>query len=210
MQFNPGLQASAHICYSVEHREGCTLFFGAMPIRDFSALTKAGPQKAVLSDTLARLTHASFAFGPVKSVDALIAQLTPAAMKLVQGACPDLEDAAIAWLVCGAQGQSSAAMFHHLTAVKHHLLGLDERNLSAHPRDPSDLGRCRLLLESVPSFSVRINELRSLSPFWSALVEHWDILCATMDDECPRWREHLGEAPKTFDILQRLAADHAA
>lgn len=56
--------------YTVEHRKGCTLVFGSMPVTDLVALTKgAGDQ--VMSPDLARLAGAQFAWGLPEDVDAM-------------------------------------------------------------------------------------------------------------------------------------------
>jgi hypothetical protein len=107
---------------------------------------------------------------------------------------------AIAWLANGERGTSSNTIFTHLS-------GMDcvGRWGGSHPLDPGDFRRCRLLLDQVPEFQARINELRTISPVWDRLVSSWMLLCDTMDAEFSTWREAgRGSCPKTFKFMQEL------
>lgn len=75
------------------------------------------------------------------------------------------------------------------------------------PHDADDFYRCRRLLEQVPEFAARIDELRSISPAWDRIVSQWGALCTLMDSEVPRWREGKGDAPKTYDLLREINGD---
>lgn len=194
--------------YSVEHRAGCTLLFGGVPITDFVALTKQAPAGSVVSTDLARLANATFAFGSPESVNALIQALSPSAREHTRRQYPTLDDQAQHWLAAGEHGMSSATIFAHLTGIRPAVLG--DTTSPAHPLDPDDLRRCRLLLEQVTPMRSRLEEMRTLSPAWSTLVDHWDSLCATMDDECPNWRTGQGRAPRTYEKMQALAVPRAA
>lgn len=44
------------------------------------------------------------------------------------------------------------------------------------PGDAPDLGRCMRLLEKAPAVRDCFPMLRQTSPFWAALVDHWDEL----------------------------------
>jgi hypothetical protein len=46
------------------------------------------------------------------------------------------------------------------------------------PSDGGDLGRCLRLLELIPEWRARLGEMSSVSPYWAALVKHWDELSA--------------------------------
>ena len=73
-----------------------------------------------------------------------------------------------------------------------------------HPLDPSDLRRCRLLVEAVPVIAERLQEMATCSPTWARIVAHWDELCSLMDSEAPDWRHMRGRAPKTYSLLLKL------
>ncbi|EQD33596.1 hypothetical protein B1A_18950, partial [mine drainage metagenome] len=72
---------------------------------------------------------------------------------------------------------------------------------------------CRLLLEQAPALQARLGEMRTVSPFWAALVDAWGDLCSTMDAECPAWRDGRGSARKTYDkmhaLLERVVAPNS-
>lgn len=46
----------------------------------------------------------------------------------------------------------------------------------AHPRDPSDFGRCLTLLEAAPELREQLPEMSKESAQWAALVANWDEL----------------------------------
>lgn len=105
--------------------------------------------------------------------------------------------AAIHWLRAGERGISSETIFARMT-------GVPVGQSTWAPSDPADLRRCRLLLEAVPSFAARIQEMADVGRGWGLLVPHWDRLCALMDEEAPDWRNGVGEAPKTFALMNEL------
>lgn len=106
----------------------------------------------------------------------------------------------VAWLANGERGCSSNTIVQHLTGIKTSSgkWGPD------HPHDPSDLRRCRLLLEQVPELAPRISEMAKASPSWAMLIAHWDTLLALMDKECPEWRHGTGMAKETYRVMQDL------
>lgn len=104
----------------------------------------------------------------------------------------------IDWLLNGERGLSSEAIVSYL-------LGFPCKGRSpSHPYDPDDLRRCRLLLEKVPSVAALFPNMASCSETWGLLVEHWQELCDTMDQECPEWRQGRGSAPKTYTLMAGL------
>ena len=106
----------------------------------------------------------------------------------------DIPDTAIAWLRNGERGSSSEVIFEHLTGIPIRGWGW-----KFPPADPSDLERCRRLLDAVPEFSARLPEMAQVSPQWAALVVNWDELCALMDEEAPS-----GQCPRTYERMIRL------
>ncbi len=77
----------------------------------------------------------------------------------------------IRWFVTGDVGVSSKAVVAQMTGSKTRRDGFGD-----HPYDNGDFGRCHKLLEAVPKFKVRIEEMSGRSPEWAALVAHWDEL----------------------------------
>lgn len=102
------------------------------------------------------------------------------------------------WLRTGERGLSSDAIFTHLTG-----LGLGSGWGAVYPLDSWDLRRCRLLLERVPAFRLRLGEMAGACPVWARLVTRWGELCALMDEEAPDWRDGQW-APRTYDLMRKL------
>lgn len=100
---------------------------------------------------------------------------------------PRISSAALDWLSHGSRGISSNTIFSHVT-------GLDvlHGTAASHPHDPADFRRCRLLLDQVTEVAVGFHKMRTLTPTWAALVDHWDELCQIMDKETPRWKTGEG------------------
>lgn len=107
--------------------------------------------------------------------------------------------AAQEWLIHGERGISSEAIFSRLTGLE-----LGGGWFTDHPSDPSDLMRCRRLLESVPEFAARFGEMAGRSLVWKRLVKKWPGLCRLMDQEVPGWRDGTGSAPKTYRRMKDL------
>jgi len=187
--------------YTVEHRGNCVLVYGAVPVSAFSALTKMVPRKAVMATHLAQIAGCNLAMGLPDDAKALAAELAPGAIAKAyrQYAGTGLSEAAIRWLAVGERGASSDAMFLRLTGIRP--LNMNGE-IAAHPHDPSDLGRCRLLLEQVSELSALLPDMANLSPIWARIVVGWDDLCEVMDTESPQWREGKVRAERTYELLQ--------
>lgn len=108
-----------------------------------------------------------------------------------------LSEAAIDWLASGARGNSSETMFTHLTGVD-----ANRGSRNENPYDPDDMRRCRLLLEQVPELASSLPKMATVSKQWARLVHDWDLICATMDQECADWRAGKGSAPKTYNLIK--------
>ncbi|WP_162815004.1 hypothetical protein [Erythrobacter aureus] len=74
------------------------------------------------------------------------------------------------------------------------------------PQDPSDLRRCLLLLEHVPEWKPRMDEMRTVSAQWALLIDRWDDLLKTYAEELA---DGTGKAPRTYAILQQAASYRA-
>jgi hypothetical protein len=109
----------------------------------------------------------------------------------------NLSNAAIQWLANGERGSSSNALFYGLT-------GIYAGSKDSYPHDPGDFRRCRLLIEQCPELKPFLHKMKTARPAWSALVEHWEELCAVMDAELPGWRNGQGKAEKTYQFMRRI------
>lgn len=63
----------------------------------------------------------------------------------------------------------------------------------SHPLDPSDLSRCLTVSPAPPL------HMRTRSPEWTALVEHWTELADMLAAEQP-----AGRAPRTYTRMREL------
>jgi len=72
------------------------------------------------------------------------------------------------WLQNGFVGLSSKTMWNCLMNNKDFPINI--------PYDPDDFSRCYKLLEAVPEWKDRLDQLRLLSPTWNALVDNWPKL----------------------------------
>jgi hypothetical protein len=105
------------------------------------------------------------------------------------------------WIVSADVGQSSKTIWAAM-------LGLDQGEDGInHPHDPSDLGRCLRLLELMPEWKPRLPELAALDPCWHALVEHWDDLASSMEDEVGIAWEKGKSAPATYALMRAVIDD---
>lgn len=197
--------------YTIKEENGCTFVFGVLPIDAFGRLTR-GYDKAVVLDTdLARMAGANFAWGKPADIQRAKDQYREIAIDRVRNGpkASELDEESIQWLAIGEQGRSSQAIFWRINA---HLLFPDAKSSmesTAYPLDPSDLGRCRKLLEQVPSVNEKFVQVMGTmaGPVWAGLVENWECLCSTMDREAPDWREGKGKAEETYRLMKGIIAE---
>jgi hypothetical protein len=162
-----------------------------MGISTLDTVQKLLGKGAVIDTNLARMAGASFAFGAPETLAQLRDKLVADALLSVKGTYPHLDADAQRWLAVGEQGTSSLTLFHHLAKIP---LPRDR----AEPRDLDDFGRCKRMIEQVPSLRARLAEAADLSPAWARIVGIWDTLSSTLDDETAAGDGH---APKAAQLL---------
>lgn len=179
------------------------LGFGPQPMDWISKVAKLCGSDAVMDPTVARMAGANLAGGTPAALAALRKRLEAGALEAEQHARPNTSAATVRWLANGERGLSSEAMFTCLTGID--ATDGSEVDRIAHPYDPADFRRCRLLLEAAPELAGDMVKLRSLSEAWRNLVDNWAEICATMDAEAPKWRdpERGWSCPKTYDLIKR-------
>lgn len=91
------------------------------------------------------------------------------------------------WGAGSNTGESSRAMLGLM-------LGVRPRTSFCYPHDGGDLGRCIGLLDAVPEYRERLDEMKAIGPEWAALIEHWPELEA-------RWRRQDAEL---YDRMKQL------
>lgn len=187
--------------FTIIERDRCVLVEGALPIDWFKTISSHMPKNAISSPTLARMLNCNFAFGLNEDVTALIASIKPAAEAVAVSNCEKtgLSEAAARWLASGERGISSNTIFTRLTGVDS--LGGWSQD---YPYDPSDLRRCRLLLEQCPELAAKFTTMSGASKKWAALVRDWPAICKAMDEEIPDWRNPKkgSSAPRTYNLIK--------
>ena len=189
--------------YRIERQHGCIITYGSMPITTMLELMAEVGEKGQMDMSLSNKLGASMVLGTSKDLQTLAQN--PAIQQQIQARVKDslgnynIPQSAIRWLVEGRRGLSSETIFVAMTGIP-----LIEPDDMSHPHDVSDFLRCRLLLESVPEFAARRDELKPLSAYWRALVLHWDELCDLIDQEAPAWRDSGGPCPKAYARIKAL------
>jgi len=189
----------------VEPGTTVVLGFGPQEMDWLSKVSKVCGRDAVMNPDVARMAGATFAVGPREALDKLRQRLVAGAIAQEKVTRPGLSQDAQRWLATGERGMSSEAMFEHLTGVKCTRDGSWPKASTAHPYDPDDFRRCRLLLEQVPELASNLVKLRSLSDAWRGLVDSWTEICDAMDWETPDWRNPKGgsRAPMTYQLIKK-------
>jgi hypothetical protein len=189
--------------YRIERQHGCIITYGSMPITTMVELMAEVGEEGQMDMALANKLGASMVLGESHAL-ANLAQ-DPDIQQQVLARIQDsvgnynIPQSAIRWLEEGQRGLSSETIFVAMTGIP-----LIEADDLSHPHDVSDFLRCRMLLESVPEFAARRDELKALSAHWSVLVPHWDELCALVDQESPAWRDKGGACPETYKRIKAL------
>lgn len=177
------------------------LAFAPQPMDFLSKASKLCGKDAILDPDVARMAGANIAAGSPKALAALREKLAAGAVKAAGESIHGLglPTGAAEWLGAGERGISSNTMFTVLTGMD----AMGGNWQQSHPLDLSDLRRCRLLLEAVPSLQHSLPHMRTASAQWSALVDVWPEICRTMDEEEPDWRttSHWS-CPRTRDLMK--------
>ena len=112
-----------------------------------------------------------------------------------------IEQLALEWALSDDTGSSSEAICRHMTGVGR------GKDCFSYPSDPGDLGRCLRLLEIVPEWKPRMQEMAAHGPGWSGLAFKWDNLAQMMTEEVGIDWSKGGRAPKTYHAMKLAIAD---
>jgi len=88
----------------------------------------------------------------------------------------------------GERGASSEVMVSTFECIQ-----ISSMWWSVHPHDPSDFNRCVKLLNAVPEYRSRMDEMRAVSPQWDSLVDHWDELEGMLKESAPEIYDRMKE-----------------
>jgi hypothetical protein len=104
------------------------------------------------------------------------------------------KDKIIRWLMSGDTGISSEKILCTMEGM------MPRRNWgSAHPSDPSDLGRCLRLLAKFPTYFARLSVMKAVSPEWKGLIENWAELESLYWQELPQ-----RSAPRCYARMREI------
>lgn len=184
--------------------DGCILISGNIDTTVFEVVSKGMPKGTVLNFDVQRLGGYSFAFGPPKALAAIARRLGDAEMSALDASAPELSLGARRWLSYCEVGSSAAAMFWACTGIMPRGVKVNASD-PAWPRDPADLRRCMLLVESVPECATAPERMRGRSEVWTRLADAWPSLVASLAAEVPEWRGGKGaNAPKTYELMRQV------
>jgi hypothetical protein len=94
-----------------------------------------------------------------------------------------VNERAMFWMAQGEKGKSSLTIWNCL-------MGNSNFEIS-HPFDPDDFRRCYKLLEQVPEWNSRLDQLKELSPQWNRLVKNWNKLTKMLEKKDHRMYHFL-------------------
>lgn len=100
------------------------------------------------------------------------------------------------WLATDQTGTSSKTIAFTLSGFNY--------KYPSPPSDPSDFGRCLLLLDFIPEFRTRLSELATLSDEWKVIIENWDLIEITFLDEGGLHWDKYYSFPKTYKLMRDL------
>ena len=93
---------------------------------------------------------------------------------------PNIPEAALAWVAGRDTGTSSKTMWAALTGAVKGPARLDfYRDI---PHDGDDFGRCYRLIQAVPEWASRLDEIVAAFPAWGPIIREWDRLCRIYDE----------------------------
>lgn len=185
----------------ISRKLGCILVKGALPLTLMMELSDEAGKGAIIDGNAARMAKVDFAFGLPEDLNKLKEELAEEARWDVReryGDC-NLSDEALEWLATGEQGRSSLALFHAVFWLK---APSDLSSTDNHPHDPDDLNRILLLMEAVPGVREARGVMRSASPGWRAIIDHFDELEALFKEETSG--QEQWHAPKTYDRMKEI------
>mgnify|MGYP001585296695 CR=1 FL=1 len=109
---------------------------------------------------------------------------------------PTAQGDVVAWIDHGDTGVSSETIWYALHLRMRRPKGVDV------PYDPEDFGRCYRLLQVMPAWKARLQEVVVFCPAWAPLVAAWERLTTLYEEELP-----TGKAPRLYARMQQLRGE---
>lgn len=108
--------------------------------------------------------------------------------------------AALEWLASGDCGISSKCLVYAALGMFSTLRWFDQ----SPPYDPSDLGRCLRMLKLMPWVRELAWPTLAASPRWKRVLDNWDKLAESMQDEVGIDWSKGQSAPKTYALMKEI------
>lgn len=119
----------------------------------------------------------------------------------IPGADASVMARAEGWLLNGRVGMSSRSIYAHMT-------GREPKDRWAYPSDPDDLNRCLLLLDLMPEWEPRMQEMAAHGKAWAGLAEQWGLIAETFIAEVGLDWCNGKSAPKTYALMKAAIGAH--
>lgn len=177
--------------YSVERDGKRVVIRGSIPIQDLVLIMEDLGQEGMVSMAtgVASALGATFAICPKNDVDMWLDEVRQNT-EVSAGGDKELE-----WLYGPDTGVSSLTIFSVLSARHGYLV----KNSNDIPYDPSDFSRCHKLLEKMPEWRDRLQEVAAQFPQWEPFVREWPSLTALYLEE-----KSTGRCPRLYESLRLL------
>jgi len=165
------------VSYRVEHRDGCRLIFGQVPMRDMSALMMSGQDGEVMDTHLASMTGATLVLGTQEALEEL-RKADDLPVNPLRTSDRDAAEAAglpkgfCDWLYSGERGISSDFIARCIT-------GIPARAEFGIPHDVGDFKRCLGVITALRGYASEsdiLSQMGEQSEQWRNLAENWSIL----------------------------------
>ena len=103
------------------------------------------------------------------------------------------------WIMNGERGMSSETMWSCFMNQKGFRV--------SYPYDPDDFSRCYKLLQVIPEWKHRINELKPLCQQWSNLVDNWDKLTEMYERNVKEeWKNY--KKIGMYELMEKCLSNH--
>lgn len=119
------------------------------------------------------------------------------------GADKSIAERASAWMLNGRVGMSARTIYGHM-------MGIDSERHS-YPHDPDDLNRCLLLLELIPEWRSRMQEMAVYGKQWAGLAKNWSEITGCFFNEvgldwCHGKRKR---ATETYALMKKVMGEQS-
>lgn len=113
-----------------------------------------------------------------------------------------LDDNAQQYLAAGVRGASAKSIAAHLG-------GFGDQD-GSYPHDADDFARCEALLDAIPEFRERLDEMAEVNAYWAALVPVWEHLRQQDPDIRTREMRAILRPIEALDPMAARLGPHAS